>query len=148
MLSTVADELIQIVERAAEILRGLSEEAVAERLAPGKWMKKEILGHLLDSAANNQHRFIRAQLTDSLHFPDYQQPQWVALNDYAHRPWLELVEFWRLYNRHLAHVMRNIQSEKLETPCYLGDREMTTLGFIAQDYNYHLLHHLRQLGAA
>jgi hypothetical protein len=29
--------------------------------APDKWSKKEILGHLIDSAANNHQRFIRAQ---------------------------------------------------------------------------------------
>lgn len=148
MLTPVADELIRIVESAVERLRCLTDADLSVRSDPGKWSKKEILGHLIDSAANNHHRFIRAQLTDSFHFPDYQQPQWVALNDYANRPWLELVEFWRLYNRHLAHVMRNMQNEKLETPCYLGNHEMMTLRFIATDYTRHLLHHLRQLGAA
>lgn len=148
MLSSVADNLIQIVDRAVEHLRGLAEEEVSIQPAPGKWSKKEILGHLIDSAANNHHRFIRAQLTDTFRFPDYQQPQWVDRNDYAHRPWLELVEFWRLYNRHLAHVMRAMNDEKLETPCYLGNHDVMTLRFIATDYSQHLLHHLRQLGAA
>src|SRR5581483_11097823 len=72
--------------------------------SPGrdKWSRKQILGHLIDSAANNHQRFIRMQLTPDLRFPGYEQNDWVRLNHYAKRPWKELVTLWAAYNRHLA----------------------------------------------
>jgi hypothetical protein len=44
----------------------------------GGWTRKQILGHLLDSAANNRQRFVRAATEGSLHRPKYAQDAWVA----------------------------------------------------------------------
>jgi len=146
MSATLADDLIGVVERATEPLQRLSEADVSSKPGPGQWSKKEILGHLIDSAANNHHRFVRAQQVDHLAFPDYQQDEWVRIQRYNDRSWTEIVELWRAYNHHLAHVIRQIPSDKLGVTCEVGPAEPPTLQGLVEDYLPHLIHHLRQLG--
>jgi hypothetical protein len=62
--------------------------------------------------------------------------------------WLLLVSLWASYNRYLAHVIAQLPEDRLETVCKVGTGEPVTLGFLAEDYLAHLLHHLRQLGLA
>ena len=61
MATDVAGELLSVVESASESLRRIGDPEASLRNAPGNWSKKEILGHLLNSAVNNHHRFVRAQ---------------------------------------------------------------------------------------
>jgi hypothetical protein len=146
---TIANELVGAVETASGKLKLLHETDVTVKPAPGKWSKKEILGHLMDSASNNHQRFVRAQMLEKLGefaFPGYDQDEWVRRQDYNSKPWIELIELWRLYNRHVAHAMRNIPDEKLATICRIGSDEPVALGSIAEDYLAHMRHHLSQLG--
>jgi hypothetical protein len=145
MSEKLADRLLQAVQSAAPSLRKIDEEEASQRPGPGKWSKKEILGHLTDSAANNQQRFIRAQQADQLIFPGYQQEEWVGIQDYNSRPWPEMVDLWCLYNRHLAHLIERIPAAKRNVPCKIGLSEPVTLGFLVEDYVRHLNHHLTQL---
>ena len=57
----VARKLIDTVEQTAQQLRAVDAKTAAVKPAPRKWSKKEILGHLLDSAVNNHHRFVRTE---------------------------------------------------------------------------------------
>jgi hypothetical protein len=146
MATDVAGELLSVVEAASESLRRIGEPEVSLRSAPGQWSKKEILGHLVDSAVNNHHRFVRAPQVEELTFPAYDMEQWVDSQGYAERPWLELVDLWRLYNRHLAHVISRIPEEQLAVMCVIGPDKPVSLGYVIEDYVVHLRHHLQQLG--
>lgn len=106
----------------------------------------EVIGHLVDSAANNHQRFVRAQQVAELVFPKYEQNDWVRVQGYNEVPWMDLVELWRRYNLHLAHVMRRIPDDKLEVRCTIGDYAPVTLGFLVEDYLTHLRHHLKKIG--
>src|SRR5580765_5696472 len=118
-----AGELLSVVEAAAEALRRIGDPEAALKSAPGTWSKKEILGHLVDSAVNNHHRFVRAQQVEELTFPHYEQEHWVNSQGYGERPWPELVDLWRLYNRHLAHVIGLIPEKRLAVICVIGADE-------------------------
>jgi hypothetical protein len=146
MATDVAGELLSVVEAASESLRKIGDPEASLRSAPGEWSKKEILGHLFDSAVNNHHRFVRAQQVEQLTFPAYEQEHWISSQGYRERPWPELVELWRLYNRHLAHVISLIPEEKLAAMCVIGSDEPVSLGYLVEDYVVHLRHHLHELG--
>ncbi len=140
-----AAKLQGAIERAAPLLRKIDDAAASRRPAPGKWSQKEILGHLIDSAANNHQRFVRAQLQTDLRFPGYEQDGWVRVQDHADAPWRGLVELWLHYNLHLARIAGKIPPERLGIRCRIGEGEETTLGLLIEDYVRHLEHHLRQL---
>jgi len=110
-----------------------------------QWSRKQILGHLIDSASNNHQRFVRAQYTDKLISPQYAQEEWVTLQNYQHENVQQLINLWFVYNMQLAWVIENIHHLKLETPCIIGDDEPVTLKFLVEDYIEHLLHHLQQI---
>ena len=146
MASDVAGELLSIVEVTSESLRRIDDSKASLRSAPGNWSKKELLGHLIDSAANNHQRFVRAQHVQELIFPAYEQEHWVSSQGYSERPWPELIDLWRLYNRHLAHVISLIPQEKLAVICVIGTNEPVRLGYLLEDYLVHMRHHLQELG--
>jgi len=133
------------VERASASLREWQEADVARPGAGGKWSRKEILGHLIDSAANNHQRIVRAQFSSPLVFPGYDQVAWVEANAYRTRGWGELVELWAVLNSHLAAAIESVPQAKLATPVAIGDHEPMPLEWWITDYLRHLRHHLEQI---
>ncbi|MGH9657372.1 MAG: DinB family protein, partial [Bryobacteraceae bacterium] len=136
-MNETADRLLEIVNSAEAELAAMSE-ADSERGSAGRWCAKEVLGHLIDSAANNHQRFVRAQLQESLAFPGYDTNGWNRVQQYRAASWARLVELWAAYNRHVAHVMRGIPAEAASRVCRIGDGEPVTLSFLATDYVRHL----------
>jgi hypothetical protein len=145
MTTKAAADLGAAVSDHAGKLRALSENEVMRDRGAGKWVKKEILGHLIDSALNNQQRFVRAQMSDRLAWPGYEQDGWVALQKYKERPWTELVQLWEQLNLHIVHVMANVPAGRLATKCVIGDDDPVTLDWLMSDYVRHLRHHLDQI---
>lgn len=145
MTSQIANDLTATIETAARDLRRLSTETIFERPAPDRWTIKEVIGHLIDSATNNHQRFVRAQFVDELIFPKYEQNEWVDSQHYNDINWYELLDLWTLYNRHLAHVIRNVRPDALTVRCTIGTYQTVTLQFLIEDYVVHLKHHLRNI---
>lgn len=137
--------LAEIVNTSTAALGAISEADAAVRPAPGRWSKKEILGHLIDSAANNHQRFVRLQLAAELTLPGYEQDDWVAANRYQQRPWEELVALWASYNRHLAVVIEGIDPAAGHHVWHHPSADYT-LAFLVEDYVTHMVHHLKQIG--
>ena len=143
----LANALRDAVTQAAARFKKLSEDEASADRGPGKWTRKEILGHLIDSAANNHQRFVRAQLSSPFVWPGYEQTVWVALQRYRERPWSELVDLWVSLNRHVAAVIASAPADKLATPCTIGDHKPESLEWWMRDYLRHFRHHLDQLHA-
>jgi hypothetical protein len=140
-----ADDLYSLVETGIRRLGAFDASEADYRRAPGKWSRKEVLGHLVDSALNNHQRFVRAQLAESLEFPGYAQDEWVRCQDYTSTDWRALVELWAVVNRHLARVVRRIPEAKLGVPCRIGGGAAMSLEELVVDYLRHVRHHLAQI---
>jgi hypothetical protein len=148
LMEHVSGRLIRIINSTEPILRQVSEADSGRPVLEGGWSRKQVLGHLIDSASNNHQRFVRAALADSLDFPGYDQNGCVRIEHVSNAAWTGLVDLWTSYNRYLAHVIAHLPAEKLDVPCRIGEHEPVTLAFLAEDYVNHLQHHLAQLGAA
>lgn len=143
-MKNVADDLESKLA-IAERLRKIDDETAAYRSGPDRWSVKEIIGHLIDSAANNHQRFIRLQMQDHLDLPGYDGDAWVRIEQYQNRPWPELISLWESYNRHLAHVIRNIDPAALRHTWRSPEGEIVDLDFVVRDYVVHMQHHLDQI---
>lgn len=107
VLEQVGAELAHIVDGAEIRLRQVSEEESGQPALPGGWSRKQLLGHLIESASNNHQRFVRAALADALEFPAYDTPGSVRVQAAESARWPMLVDLWASYNRYLAHVIRH-----------------------------------------
>ncbi|WP_298738567.1 DinB family protein [uncultured Chitinophaga sp.] len=139
-----AKGLEQVIAVVIPQLQQFTQAEAAARPAPGKWSKKEIIGHLIDSALNNHQRFVRAQ-QGPIEMPGYDQNFWVEAQGYQDADWETLVLVWATINGNLARVMQLIPAEALQQTCRIGNHEPVTLEFLVTDYLDHFKHHLRQL---
>jgi len=114
----------------------------------GGWTRKEIVGHLLDSAANNRQRFVRAAIEGSYAGPSYAQDAWVAAHGYAHLSWKTLVAWWNVEHDILLAVVERIPEERMNALCKVGEDAPVTLRYLIEDYTRHQFHHFEQINAA
>ena len=143
--SRIARDLLATIDSELPNLVAIDEEQASTPRAEGKWSRKQVMGHLVDSAFNNHQRFVRAQLSSSLSFPGYTQDSWVTAQAYQDRSWADILRLWVEVNRHLAHVIARISRHTLVTPCTIGEGAPVTLRFVLEDYVRHLHHHLAQV---
>ncbi|UWZ85348.1 DinB family protein [Occallatibacter riparius] len=114
---------------------------------PNGWTRKQIVGHLLDSAANNRQRFVRAALDGAYSGPGYAQDAWVELQGYAEQSWETLLRWWQAEHEMLAAIVDRIPTERLGAQCVIGGDKPVTLAFVIDDYVRHQKHHLGQITA-
>jgi hypothetical protein len=142
VVKTIASELNKIIEDHLSALRSLSQEKFHFKSSPTKWSKKEILGHLVDSAQNNIRRLIVAQYDERPKIV-YDQDKWVAIVNYQQYPLTDLINLWYQLNKHICQVLTFMSTEmsKRQTET----EELHDLRWLAEDYIRHLLHHLHQV---
>jgi hypothetical protein len=128
-------------------LLGVPPELSEVPWRPGGWTRKQIVGHLCDSAANNRQRFVRASIEGTYKGPGYAQDAWVVAHGYAGMEWASLLHWWQVEHEILVAVVERIPAERLETMCTVGDNAPVTLRFLIEDYIDHQKHHLQQIEA-
>jgi hypothetical protein len=137
-------QLLHLCEIIPPLLSAIPETDFSFKPGPEKWSKKETLGHLLDSAANNHQRFVRVQF-EKEPLIVYDQNAW---NQYSYHQKMNssaLINMWSTYNKHLAELMTRIPQEHLQNKCQVGNSTYVTLAFLIEDYITHMEHHLRQI---
>ena len=143
-MENISNELNKIVSEANQVFDKMTPDEWDYRSAPGKWSKKEILGHLVDSAANNHQRFVRAQFEDNPSVT-YEQDNWVSFQKYANEPVGNIIGLWINYNKHLAYLISIMPEDKLKNLCDIKQDKPVTLEWVITDYVRHLKHHLSQI---
>ena len=150
------DDFRSTIVSATARLRDIPEAQSGEKNSSDDWSAKETIGHLIDSAANNHQRFVRAQFTQDLVFPGYVQDQWVSSQNYRNESWSEVIQLWSSYNLHLVHVASAIPEDVLRKPRsphtldqiafnLVDKNDPATLEYLIRDYVDHLRHHLDQI---
>lgn len=141
-MKTAISELREIVAQYRPRLEQLDENNLTAKPQPGKWSKKEIIGHLVDSAQTNIRRFVMGQYEERPHLV-YDQDQWVRIGNYQNYPTAALVALWALLNQHICHILENTNS--IAAAREVRTQAVHSIEWLANDYNKHLLHHLHQV---
>jgi len=135
-----------LIQNELPELERLSEARTEVRPAgDSSWSPKEELGHLIDSAANNHMRFVRALIESEMRCDTYAQNEWVAAHRYREMPWPAIVEFWYRYNKFMVALLSRVPENKLQTLCFVGGGGGVSLEFLVSDYVLHMRHHIDHL---
>ena len=126
-------------------LRSVSEDESDRTFHAGSWTRKQLLGHLIDSAANNHNRFVRASLDNEYHGPGYDQEGWVRRHRYESMQWSDIVDWWSTLNQMLVRVVREIPRDQYAVPCFIDNKPMMSLEALMEDYLLHMQHHVEQI---
>lgn len=127
-----------------QLLNEIDDHIFSLKPGVGKWSKKEIIGHLIDSAVANHQRFVRGQFEDVPKI-GYDQNNCNTFNYYQQINGKQIISFWTTYNKQLLELIKLIPETALERRCFAGGEQNVTLAFIFDDYVQHLEHHLKQV---
>lgn len=147
MVKNAAAELRLIITTYSTAFTALQEDDFSVKPNPAKWSKKEIVGHLIDSAQNNLRRFIVGQYETTPPHIVYDQDFWVKANDYQNMTSMDVIVAWMLMNYRICVVLENMPEANYSKQCNTGkDKEqLYTLEWLAQDYVKHMKHHINQI---
>ena len=142
MLKTTIDRLTYLLDTIPTLLNNITESDFSLKPAPDKWSKKEIIGHLIDSAANNHQRFVRGQFEEEP-LITYNQDNWNMYSFHQQNSQEAIIRFWEMYNRQILFIIQRIQPEQLRRSCRTPDAK--TLQWLIEDYVVHMEHHLHEV---
>jgi len=143
-------ELLQLVNEWELRLLSLPEDVIGNRRNSQNRTIKQIVGHMVDSASNNTHRIIHLQYNASpLIYPDYanlgNNDRWIAIQNYQNENWQNLVQLWKYSNLHIAHVIDNVNPEKLNNEWISALQQRVSLEAMILDYLSHFKLHLNEI---
>lgn len=143
-------KILELLESWEPRLMALQNDVITQKRNSQNRNIKQILGHMIDSASNNTHRFVHLQYNSiPLTFPDYanlgKNDIWIAIQNYQDENWINLVQLWKFSNRHVVHVINNVIPEKLENTWYSALNEEVTLNNMIKDYLPHFELHLNEI---
>ena len=143
-------ELVRLIDEWEPKLLQLPEDMITKRRNSQNRTIKQIVGHMVDSASNNTHRIIHLQYQISpLIFPDYanfgNNDRWIAIQNYQDENWEDLVHLWKYSNIHIAHVINNVNMEKLDNEWITALNNTVSLNAMIIDYLRHFKLHLSEI---
>jgi len=146
----ITTEILSLIEDWEPRLKLLSDEIISQHRNKQQRTIKQILGHLVDSTSNNTHRVVHLQYQESpFSFPDYatfgNNDRWIAIQDYQHEDWNNMVQLWKFSLLHFCHVINNLNDDKLENEWISGPEKNITLRTMILDFPVHLKLHLNEI---
>ena len=144
---SITKEIIQVTETEEQLLINLSEEAITIKRNKQNRNIKQLLGHLIDSASNNHQRMVRLQYNEELVFPDYTQDNdlWIAIQHYESADWKNMIQLWKSYNLHIAHIIQSVDKTKLNNYWHDYEGNKVTLKDMIEGYLGHLYLHIGEI---
>lgn len=140
-ISRLKTHLNDVPEKFSEF----TEEEVNTPPAPGKWSKKEIIGHLIDSACNNHSRFVKSMFEgEPIKLVKYAQDDWVNFQNYRNEDTKVILDLWKSYNTHILYIFTVFPKDKLDIKWDING-EIFTTEWLMTDYVDHMEHHLNQI---
>ncbi len=146
----ITESISLLVNEWETILKGLNNEVISNRRNKQNRTIKQITGHMIDSASNNTHRIIHLQYQESpLIYPDYanfgNNDKWITIQNYQSENWNDLIQLWKYSQKHIIHVIRNVNPDKLANEWISATGNRVSLESMITDYLRHLKLHLDEI---
>ncbi|WP_163325335.1 DinB family protein [Draconibacterium mangrovi] len=147
---TIAEELNELVTNWVKKFENLPPPTISDRRNSQDRSIRQIVGHMVDSASNNTHRMVHLQYRESpVEFPNYatfgNNDRWIAIQNYQEENWSVLVNHWKFAHLHFIHVIRNINTEKLDQQWIADTNQFVSLKDMVEDFPRHFKLHIGEI---
>lgn len=139
------ERLLEYLEKLHRRIDELSADELYFKEDSTKWSKKEIVGHLIDSANANILRFTEIQFSLSPYeIKTYQQKLLVESNKYQEKNTEDLLNLITVLNKHIAFLIEKALWKSTDLKIAI-DKEVYPIDFLVKDYVDHFIHHFKQI---
>ncbi len=143
----ITNKIYILIEKWIPVLEKLTEDIYRNKR---NWQNRSIIqvvGHMIDSASNYHQRIVRLQYITNSVFPDFRQDNelWIAIQDYQHADWKQIIQLWKFYNYHLIHIIKKSDFNKLDNYWHDFEGTKVTLEQVIEGYLEHLELHIKEI---
>ena len=148
----IREELSKLIPVWEEKLGALPEKTISTRKNSQNRSIRQILGHMVDSATNNIHGVIYMHYQESpVNYPDYanlgNNDRWIAIQNYQEEDWGDLIQLWVSVNKHMVHLMGQVDESFMNQQWVSALNEKITLRTLISDFPKHFKLHLNEISA-
>lgn len=146
----ITQGVLTLIDEWETIFLGLPDDVITERRNIQNRTIKQIVGHMIDSSSNNTHRIVHLQYQECpLRFPNYatngNNDRWIAIQNYQNEDWKNMINMWKYSNLHIVHVIKNVDSSKLNNQWHYSEDRLISLKDGIIDYLRHFKLHLSEI---
>ena len=91
------------------LFRAIPESKGDHRYAPGKWMIREVIGHLIDAERVFAYRAMRFARNDQTELPGFDENAYVPAGGFGRRTIADLAGEWELVRRSSIAMFRGLE---------------------------------------
>ncbi len=107
----VLGALIMQSEITQKFLVSISESKASSAYAEGKWLLKEVVGHLCDTERILTYRALRISRNDKTPLPGFEENNYTPNSNYSARPLLNIAEEYRAIRESTMALFKNMSKE-------------------------------------
>jgi len=131
--------------RLAELLEGVSDEALRRKPSPEKWSVVEILAHLAEDELTSSWRYRQMIEHSGLTLMGFDQDKWAKLGDYRSWNAREALEMFRLLREANLRLLHRLTSEEWACEGQHTERGRITVHDLARHMAAHDINHILQI---
>lgn len=148
-MESATHKLQRLIQTTQQQVQQFSDSEMSHKSSPQTWSKKEILGHLVDSALHNLRRFVAAHYMEMpFAITAYEQDALVAANHYQELPTDHIIGLWSTLNEHIITVVSRLSPEQLADEVINPDEfKFLSVEQLFEEYVVHMEHHLKKVFA-
>jgi hypothetical protein len=129
----------------AQLLAGISAEALRQRPAPDKWSVSEILAHLSETEIGSSWRYRQMIENDGAPLPSYDQDLWETLGDYSSRDAEKSLQLFQLLREANLRMFDRLSPEQWQHHGLHAERGRMSVADLARQVAGHDINHIEQI---
>ena len=129
----------------ADLIKGVSEDRLRSRPAPGKWSVTEILAHLAEDELSSSWRYRQMLEYDGPELLGFDQEMWAHVSDYASWQPQEALDMFRLLREANLRMFARLTPAQWQRHGIHAERGKITVRELCRHMAAHDMNHIEQV---
>ncbi len=140
------DDLMELIrtqkDETVKFLSAISEDKASSAYAPGKWMLKEVVGHVCDTERIMCYRALRISRADKTPMEGFDENTYTPASNYKSRSLKNISEEMRTVREATITLLENFDPEMIEMKGIANNNEISVRAIVFMIYA-HQKHHMK-----